>query len=212
MQCRLKLCAEMQDHDASVPLSASGGIAALRDVATTLAFIEDTPPADEQARQAVQLMTLHKSKGLEFSVVILIGLDEEGILRSGRVSDDLGGLEQAKNAVYVGVTRAKNLLVASAVDTYADGGAGGRRRFKKGQTYSSAPQPSPPSMFLTALYKEFGVGLAGMTATVAASNVKAARGGARPGKVQRKSAAANKIPGYPIETVRLYLSCLMSLL
>ena len=200
---RMNFRCTVQDYNARTPVSASGGVAALRDVATTLAFIEDQPPADERATLAVQLMTLHKSKGLEFSVVILIGLDEEGILRGGRVNDDLGGLEQAKNAVYVGVTRAKNLLVASAVDTYTDDGASGRRRFRKGQAYSSAPQPSPPSMFLTALYKEFGIELAGTSITVAASGTSARE--TRKRKTRQRETTANKIPGYPAESVRLLL-------
>jgi superfamily I DNA/RNA helicase len=125
-----------------------------------MAFLDDTNPRDDDSRAAVQLMTLHKAKGLEFSVVILVGLDEHGIL-SRMGFDPLASLEQQKNAVYVGVTRARNLLVVAAVD--AAEGRGRRARGWRGkgtaEAQGRAPVAGPPSIFLTAMYKHFGLAL-----------------------------------------------------
>jgi DNA helicase-2/ATP-dependent DNA helicase PcrA len=70
---------------------------------------------------AVQLMTLHAAKGLEFPLVCLSGL-EEGLFPLQRAIDERGGaLEEERRLAYVGVTRACKQLVIS----YAES----RRRF-----------------------------------------------------------------------------------
>jgi len=57
---------------------------------------------------AVQIMTLHGAKGLEFPLVFLPGW-EEGVFPSQRAVDEKGekGLEEERRLAYVGVTRAK---------------------------------------------------------------------------------------------------------
>jgi DNA helicase-2/ATP-dependent DNA helicase PcrA len=63
---------------------------------------------------AVQIMTLHSAKGLEFPLVYLPGW-EEGVFPSQRSMDDKGekGLEEERRLAYVGLTRAKRLAKVS---------------------------------------------------------------------------------------------------
>jgi len=64
---------------------------------------------------AVQLMTLHSAKGLEFPMVFITGL-EEGLFPHKMSMDDLAGLEEERRLCYVGITRARQKLTL----TYAE--------------------------------------------------------------------------------------------
>lgn len=63
----------------------------------------------EAFQDCVQLMTLHAAKGLEFSRVFIVGM-EEGIFPNARTSVDLERLEEDRRLAYVGITRAKEEL------------------------------------------------------------------------------------------------------
>src|SRR5205085_10184489 len=69
----------------------------------------------------VTLMTLHNAKGLEFRAVYLIGM-EEGIFPHARSIEEQG-IEEERRLCYVGMTRAKELLMLTHAATRALWGA-----------------------------------------------------------------------------------------
>lgn len=69
----------------------------------------DRTPETEQgdAPDAVSLITLHNTKGLEFERVVITGLEEGVFPRSDKRGDEL---EEERRLLYVGITRAKDEL------------------------------------------------------------------------------------------------------
>lgn len=63
-------------------------------------------------KDAVNLMTIHAAKGLEFPVVFIIGM-EEGIFPHSRSLMEKSELEEERRLCYVGITRAKDKLFLS---------------------------------------------------------------------------------------------------
>lgn len=70
--------------------------------------------SDNSSIDAVNMMTMHASKGLEFKYVFLVGF-EAGILPSKRaeMSGSVKGLSEERRLAYVGITRAKTELYIS---------------------------------------------------------------------------------------------------
>jgi DNA helicase-2/ATP-dependent DNA helicase PcrA len=81
---------------------------------------------DPGTGEVVTLMTLHSSKGLEYPVVFVTGL-EEGLFPLARMSQDRKDLEEERRLFYVGVTRAEKRVFLS----YA------RSRYRFGEQQSS---------------------------------------------------------------------------
>ncbi|MGV8826431.1 3'-5' exonuclease, partial [Methylibium petroleiphilum] len=74
---------------------------------------------DNQAQagqDAVQLMTVHAAKGLEFDQVFITGL-EEGLFPHENAAADLDGLEEERRLMYVAITRARKRLYLSFSQT-----------------------------------------------------------------------------------------------
>ena len=67
----------------------------------------DTQAAE--GRAALQMMTVHSAKGLEFDYVFITGL-EEGLFPHDNSLNDDGGLEEERRLAYVAITRARKRL------------------------------------------------------------------------------------------------------
>ena len=67
----------------------------------------DTQAAE--GRPALQLMTVHAAKGLEFHTVFVTGL-EEGLFPHEKSLNEFDGVEEERRLMYVAVTRAKRRL------------------------------------------------------------------------------------------------------
>lgn len=86
----------------------------------SLSASESDSAEDAARRQAVTLMTLHSSKGLEYPRVYLVGL-EEGVLPHQRAAAE-DGVEEERRLAYVGITRAQQALTLSWCAERARGG------------------------------------------------------------------------------------------
>jgi DNA helicase-2/ATP-dependent DNA helicase PcrA len=100
-------------------------------------FLEEVSLASDidgwnEKDNAVNFMTMHSAKGLEFNTVFLVGI-EDGIIPTQRNLDDESQIEEERRLFYVGSTRAMDSLECS----YAD------QRFRFGSIV-----PSDPSRFL----------------------------------------------------------------
>ncbi|GEO25544.1 DNA helicase [Alicyclobacillus acidoterrestris] len=74
-----------------------------------VSLLSDVDKEKEKGQGNVRLMTMHASKGLEFPVVFLIGM-EEGLFPHPRSMDDDAAVEEERNLCYVGMTRAMDQL------------------------------------------------------------------------------------------------------
>lgn len=99
----------------------------LNDYCDHIALVTDR---DEKLHDAINIMTIHAAKGLEFDVLFLPGW-EEGLFPIQRALDEGGqdSLEEERRLAYVAITRAKENLMISCC----------QHRMLHGQWLSSAP-------------------------------------------------------------------------
>lgn len=76
----------------------------------------DSGERESQSGPAVQMMTLHSAKGLEFPVVFLSGM-EEGLFPHRMSAEEPGRIEEERRLCYVGITRAMRLLYLTYAET-----------------------------------------------------------------------------------------------
>ena len=82
----------------------------------THAALEAGDNQAQAGQEAVQLMTVHASKGLEFDCVFIGGL-EEGLFPHENAMSDRDGLEEERRLMYVAITRARKRLYLSHSQT-----------------------------------------------------------------------------------------------
>jgi DNA helicase-2/ATP-dependent DNA helicase PcrA len=118
------------DHppDRAADAEAGGGLGGFLE---TTALVADTDAWDPEGDR-VALMTYHAAKGLEFPIVYLVAM-EDGILPHERSLDDGEQLEEERRLVFVGITRGREEVHASAA---------------RMRDYRGTRRVSPPSLFL----------------------------------------------------------------
>ncbi|MFP4679341.1 MAG: ATP-dependent helicase [Chitinispirillaceae bacterium] len=151
-------------------------------------FLEEVSLAsdvDGWARKdnAVNFMTMHCAKGLEFKSVFLVGV-EDGIIPSRQNLDDDDKIEEERRLFYVGSTRAMESLECSYVDQ--------RRRF-------GDILPSEPSRFLRDVPKELfsfqdSTSFFGSLPTLERKSVGAVAAGRKPSAQRARSAQPRPAP------------------
>jgi DNA helicase-2/ATP-dependent DNA helicase PcrA len=117
------------------------------------ALVSDVDTYDP--RGMVTLMTLHSAKGLEFSLVFLVGM-EEGLFPHSRAFNDPDQMEEERRLCYVGMTRAMDHLVLS--------NARYRRRYG-----TDMPDATVPSRFLEEVPPQLMEEMGGSRSSTAAS-------------------------------------------
>lgn len=107
LQELITACRAFEGEDDDLPL--------LQQFLDTAALDAGETQADE-FEDAVQLMTLHSAKGLEFPLVFLAGV-EEGLFPHKMSIDDPDGIEEERRLCYVGITRAMQKLFITYAET-----------------------------------------------------------------------------------------------
>ncbi len=100
-------------------------VRSLEDFSSLIEFLEYVSLVeardDKSIQDAVNIMTVHAAKGLEFDLVFVPGL-EDGIFPSSRSVDEKGGVEEERRLLYVAITRArKNLYLTYAKSRFIFG-------------------------------------------------------------------------------------------
>ena len=102
--------------EALTPDAETGEIMSPLAAFLTHAALEAGDNQAQAGQDAVQLMTVHAAKGLEFDAVFITGL-EEGLFPHENSMSDHDGLEEERRLMYVAITRARKRLYLSFSQT-----------------------------------------------------------------------------------------------
>ena len=75
-----------------------------------ISLVQNDIEDGEQNENRINLMTIHASKGLEFPVVFVIGLEENMLPYYRATEEDIDGIEEERRLTYVAITRAEEKL------------------------------------------------------------------------------------------------------
>lgn len=108
-QARIENLEEL-DNAISQFLSERGEEATLQNFLEEMALLTDLDVSKDD-ENSITLMTLHVSKGLEFPVVFIVGM-EEGLFPGHQAAEsfDVADIEEERRLFYVGMTRAREKL------------------------------------------------------------------------------------------------------
>ncbi len=109
---------------------------------------------DENAEK-ITLITLHQAKGLEYSVVFIIGF-EQGMLPHSRSLDSFDEMEEERRLCYVGMTRAKERLYLTNCLQRVSWNDMGKTMFSQAQMPSQFLNEIPENLLKTADYTSAG--------------------------------------------------------
>ena len=116
----------------------NNGVISLEEFLLEIALVSDVEEHKNNT-DVITLMTVHSAKGLEFSYVFIIGL-EEGLFPHFNSISDNEELEEERRLCYVAVTRAKKSLTL----------VNAKRRMLYGKT-----SQNPPSRFIEEIDKKY---------------------------------------------------------
>ncbi|PQP79468.1 ATP-dependent DNA helicase [Spiroplasma sp. ChiS] len=84
-----------------------------------LISLQTDSDSDDLTDNTISLMTIHNAKGLEKKVVFIVGLNEGIFPTTQAIKMETEQLEEERRALYVAITRAKELLFISYADGYS---------------------------------------------------------------------------------------------
>jgi DNA helicase-2/ATP-dependent DNA helicase PcrA len=110
----------------------------LEEFLENVSLIESSDKPAKEGVDAVTLMTIHASKGLEFPVIFLIGM-EEGLFPHSQSMMEQGELEEERRLCYVAITRAMEKVFLTLA---------------RSRLYFGSVQSNMPSRFLSEIPQE----------------------------------------------------------
>jgi DNA helicase II / ATP-dependent DNA helicase PcrA len=158
----------------------------------THAALESGDNQAQAGKEAVQMMTVHAAKGLEFDAVFITGL-EEGLFPHENSLSSHEGLEEERRLMYVAITRARKRLYMSLAQTRM---MHGRTTYNiKSRFFDELPEDA--LKWLTPRHAGFGSGLGnGYAGGYGGQNAwRNNAGGGKSGAIDFGAAGAGFMPG-----------------